>query len=368
MYISTLKLEHFRNYDGLELSFSQGTNLFYGDNAQGKTNILEAIYFCGTTRSHRTSRDRELISFGSDESHLRMEMSKMNIDYRIDMHLKKARAKGIAINGVSIRKAQELIGLGHFIFFSPEDLAIIKNGPSERRRFLDMELCQLDQVYVSSLSNYNKVLLQRNKLLKDLTFRPQDKDTLDIWDEQLIRYGSSLIRSREKFTEKLSEIILPIHEKLSGGREKICVGYEKNVSVDQFGQALADSREKDLYLKSTETGPHRDDLSFSVNGIDIRHFGSQGQQRSAALSLKLAEIELVRESTGDIPVLLLDDVLSELDTNRQHYLLDSIGEIQTFITCTGLEEYENSPVQIDRIFRVNDGSVSYLTKTETQQP
>ncbi len=357
MYISTLKLEHFRNYDGLELSFSRGTNLFYGDNAQGKTNILEAIYFCGTTRSHRTSRDRELIRFDADEAHLRMEMMKKDIDYRIDMHLKKARAKGIAINGIAIRKAQELIGLGHFVFFSPEDLGIIKNGPSERRRFLDMELCQLDQIYVSSLADYNKVLLQRNKLLKDLTFRPQDIDTLDIWDEQLVRYGSSLIRSREKFVEKLSEIILPIHEKLSGGREKICVGYEKNVSAEEFAQTLAAARDKDLYLKSTETGPHRDDLSFTVNGIDIRHFGSQGQQRSAALSLKLAEIELVKEATGDIPVLLLDDVLSELDTNRQHYLLDSIGEIQTFITCTGLEEYENSPVQIDRIFHVDNGSV-----------
>ena len=357
MYISTLKLEHFRNYDGLELSFSRGTNLFYGDNAQGKTNILEAIYFCGTTRSHRTSRDRELIKFDADEAHLRMEMMKKDIDYRIDMHLKKARAKGIAINGIAIRKAQELIGLGHFVFFSPEDLGIIKNGPSERRRFLDMELCQLDQIYVSSLADYNKVLLQRNKLLKDLSFRPQDIDTLDVWDEQLVRYGSSLIRSREKFVEKLSEIILPIHEKLSGGKEKICVGYEKNVSADEFARTLAAGRDKDLYLKSTETGPHRDDLSFTVNGIDIRHFGSQGQQRSAALSLKLAEIELVKEATGDIPVLLLDDVLSELDTNRQHYLLDSIGEIQTFITCTGLEEYENSPVQIDRIFHVDNGSV-----------
>ena len=357
MYISTLKLEHFRNYDGLELSFSKGTNLFYGDNAQGKTNILEAIYFCGTTRSHRTSRDRELIRFDADEAHLRMEMTKKDIDYRIDMHLKKARAKGIAINGIAIRKAQELIGLGHFVFFSPEDLGIIKNGPSERRRFLDMELCQLDQIYVSSLADYNKVLLQRNKLLKDLSFRPQDIDTLDVWDEQLVRYGSSLICSREKFVEKLSEIILPIHEKLSGGREKICVGYEKNVSADEFARTLAAGRDKDLYLKSTETGPHRDDLSFTVNGIDIRHFGSQGQQRSAALSLKLAEIELVKEATGDIPVLLLDDVLSELDTNRQHYLLDSIGEIQTFITCTGLEEYENSPVQIDRIFHVDNGSV-----------
>ena len=357
MYISTLKLEQFRNYDGLELSFSKGTNLFYGDNAQGKTNILEAIYFCGTTRSHRTSRDRELIRFDADEAHLRMEMTKKDIDYRIDMHLKKARAKGIAINGIAIRKAQELIGLGHFVFFSPEDLGIIKNGPSERRRFLDMELCQLDQIYVSSLADYNKVLLQRNKLLKDLSFRPQDIDTLDVWDEQLVRYGSSLICSREKFVEKLSEIILPIHEKLSGGREKICVGYEKNVSADEFARTLAAGRDKDLYLKSTETGPHRDDLSFTVNGIDIRHFGSQGQQRSAALSLKLAEIELVKEATGDIPVLLLDDVLSELDTNRQHYLLDSIGEIQTFITCTGLEEYENSPVQIDRIFHVDNGSV-----------
>ena len=362
MYISTLKLEHFRNYDGLELSFSRGTNLFYGDNAQGKTNILEAIYFCGTTRSHRTSRDRELIRFDADEAHLRMEMTKKDIDYRIDMHLKKARAKGIAINGIAIRKAQELIGLGHFVFFSPEDLGIIKNGPSERRRFLDMELCQLDQIYVSSLADYNKVLLQRNKLLKDLSFRPQDIDTLDVWDEQLVRYGSSLIRSREKFVEKLSEIILPIHEKLSGGREKIFVGYEKNVSAEEFAQTLAAGRDKDLYLKSTETGPHRDDLSFTVNGIDIRHFGSQGQQRSAALSLKLAEIELVKEATGDIPILLLDDVLSELDTNRQHYLLDSIGEIQTFITCTGLEEYENSPVQIDRIFHVDNGSVVCMSE------
>ena len=358
MYISTLKLEQFRNYDGLELSFSRGANLFYGDNAQGKTNILEAIYFCGTTRSHRTSRDRELIRFGSEEAHLRMEMSKKEIDYRIDMHLKKARGKGIAINGVPIRRAQELIGLGHFIFFSPEDLSIIKNGPGERRHFLDMELCQLDQIYVSALAGYNKVLLQRNRLLKDLGFRPQDMDTLDVWDEQLVRWGSDLIRAREKFVRKLDEIILPIHRRLSGGREDISVGYEKNVSAEEFADAVARGRDRDLYLKSTEVGPHRDDLRFTVNGIDIRHFGSQGQQRSAALSLKLAEIELVREASDDVPVLLLDDVLSELDTNRQHALLDSIGSIQTFITCTGLEEYENSPVQIDRIFHVTAGTVS----------
>lgn len=357
MYISTLKLDHFRNYDSLDLEFSSGTNLFYGDNAQGKTNILEAVYFCGTTRSHRTSRDSELILFGNEEAHLRMEMKKTTIDYRIDMHLKAGKSKGIAINGVSIRKAQELIGLGHFIFFSPEDLGIIKNSPSERRRFLDMELCQLDRVYVSSLASYNKVLQQRNRLLKDLSARPQDMETLDVWDEQLVKYGFVLIQARESFVSRLREIILPIHRKLSGGREEIEVGYEKNTDISGFADGVKRCRDKDLYLKTTGCGPHRDDLSFLVNGIDIRKFGSQGQQRSAALSLKLAEIELVKESTKDLPILLLDDVLSELDTGRQHCLLDSIGSIQTFITCTGLEEYQDSPVQIDRIFHVSEGAV-----------
>ena len=357
MYIRELKLDHFRNYDSLDLEFSSGTNLFYGDNAQGKTNILEAVYFCGTTRSHRTSRDSEMIRFGAGQAHLRMEMHKPSMDYRIDMHLKEGKAKGIAINMVPIRKAQELIGLGHFIFFSPEDLGIIKNGPSERRRFLDMELCQLDQFYVSSLSAYNKVLQQRNRLLKDLSFRPQDMGTLDVWDEQLVRYGSHLIRAREKFAGRLGDIIRPIHRKLSGGKEEIQTGYEKNTTPEHFAEDVKNSRGKDLFLKSTGCGPHRDDLRFMVNGIDIRKFGSQGQQRSVALSLKLAEIELVKESTNDLPVLLLDDVLSELDTGRQHYLLDSIGSIQTFITCTGLEEYQNSPVQIDRIFHVSEGKV-----------
>ena len=220
-----------------------------------------------------------------------------------------------------------------------------------------MELCQLDRIYVSSLASYNRVLQQRNRLLKDLSFRPQDMGTLDVWDEQLVRYGSVLIRSREKFGERLGEIIRPIHRKLSGGREEMETGYEKNTDIDGFAENVRKCREKDLLLKTTGCGPHRDDLSFSVNGIDIRKYGSQGQQRSAALSLKLAEISLVKESTGDLPVLLLDDVLSELDTSRQRHLLDSIGSIQTFITCTGLEEYQDSPVQIDRVFHIRDGAV-----------
>ena len=355
MIIKSIELHDFRNYEEAKIEFSPGTNILYGENAQGKTNILEAAYVSGTTKSHKGSKDREMIRFGMEEGHIRTLVSRKDMEYRIDLHLKKHRSKGIAINGAAIRKAQELIGLGHFIFFSPEDLGIIKNSPSERRRFLDMELCQLDRIYVSSLADYNKVLQQRNKLLKDLSLHPQDIDTLDVWDEQLVRYGSVLIRAREKFVGRLDEVIRPIHRKLSGGSEEIAAGYEKNTDVESFAGSIRKCRGRDMLLKTTGCGPHRDDLSFAVNGVDIRRFGSQGQQRSAALSLKLAEIELVRESTGDIPVLLLDDVLSELDTGRQHYLLDSIGDIQTFITCTGLEEYQNSPVRIDRTFLVRDG-------------
>lgn len=355
MHIDSLKLQNFRNYRDLDLEFSPGTNLFYGDNAQGKTNILEAVYVCGTTKSHRTSRDREMIRFGTDDAHLRMNMQKGEISYRIDMQLRLGKAKGIAVNMVPIKRAAELIGLGHFIFFSPQDLSIIRDSPAGRRKFLDMELCQLDRVYAASLISYNRVLDQRNRLLKTLRSDREDIRTLDVWDEQLVRYGSILIRTREAFTEKLSEIIAPIHEKLSSGREHLTVTYEKNVTEDEFADKVRQGRQRDLYLASTMNGPHKDDLTFMSDGVDLRHYGSQGQQRSAALSLKLAEIELVKDRTLDTPVLLLDDVLSELDASRQHALLESIGEIQTLITCTGIGEYEKSGFHIDRRFHVRDG-------------
>ena len=220
-----------------------------------------------------------------------------------------------------------------------------------------MELCQLDKVYVSALTSYNKVLEQRGKLLKTLSTDRRDMETLDVWDEQLVRYGSMIIRIRESFVQMLNEIIRPIHEKLSGGREHLNVRYEKNVEADAYASALEDGRQRDLYLCSTMTGPHRDDLVFLSDEVDLRHYGSQGQQRSAALSLKLAEIELVKKKAGDSPVLLLDDVLSELDAGRQQALLESIGDIQTFITCTGIEEYVRSGFHIDKRFHVQGGHV-----------
>lgn len=195
MIIESIKLEKFRNYNSLKLKFDSGTNIFYGDNAQGKTNILEAVYLCGTTKSHKGSKDREIIQFHEDESHIRMRLNKNGSAYKIDMHLKKNRTKGIAINGIPIRKASELFGIVNLVFFSPEDLNIIKNGPSERRRFIDMELCQLNKLYLFQLSNYNKIVNQRNKLLKDIAFHPEYLDTLDIWDQQMVQYGCKVSRN-----------------------------------------------------------------------------------------------------------------------------------------------------------------------------
>lgn len=358
MIIKSLELADFRNYETINISFDKGTNILYGDNAQGKTNILEAIYVSATTKSHKGSKDKEIINFNKEEAHIRTYLEKEDIEYRVDMHLRKNKSKGIAIDGQKIKKAADLLGLLNVVFFSPEDLAIIKNGPSERRRFADMELCQLDNFYLYNLNHYNKIINQRNKLLKDISFNPGLKETLNIWDSQLISFGSKIIERRKLFTEQLCEIIGSIHNKLSGEKEELIVKYEPDVTIEEFENRMKENQEKDIHYKMTQSGPHRDDFSFIVNGIDIRKFGSQGQQRTAALSLKLSEIELVKKMTKDTPVLLLDDVLSELDSSRQNYLLNSIGEIQTIITCTGLDEFVNNRFEINKIFKVSNGIIS----------
>ena len=358
MYIESLELKNFRNYEELSIVLDPGTNILYGDNAQGKTNVLEAVYLCGTTKSHRGSKDKEMIRFEQDESHIRMMVKKDGVSHKIDMHLKKNKAKGIAIDGIPIRKAAELFGIVNLVAFSPEDLNIIKNGPSERRRFMDLELCQLNKVYLQELTSYNKVLNQRNKLLKDIGFQPGLTDTLDVWDMQLVQYGEKIIQRRIRFIEEVNAIIGDIHHKLTGGRERISLSYEPGCGALSLEAALEKNRERDIRMKSTSVGPHRDDICFMAGGIDIRRFGSQGQQRTAALSLKLSEIELVRQIIKDTPVLLLDDVLSELDKHRQNYLLDSIHDIQTLITCTGLDEFVNHRFSINKVFHVQNGHVS----------
>lgn len=357
MILKSIELQNFRNYEQLQMEFDSGTNIIYGDNAQGKTNILESIYLSGTTKSHKGSKDREMIRFGCEESHIRTIVEKGSLKHQIDLHLKKNRSKGIAVNQIPIKKASQLFGILNLVLFSPEDLNMIKNGPSERRRFLDVELCQLDRVYLHNLTKYNKILNQRNKLLKDISFRPGLMDTLEIWDIQLVECGKHIIAARESFVHRLNDMILDIHQKLSGGRETLILKYEPDTLGEELEEKLKKCRERDLKLGQTGAGPHRDDLLFSVHDTDIRRFGSQGQQRTCALSLKLAELELVKESISETPILLLDDVLSELDSSRQNFLLNSIHDIQTIITCTGLDEFVKNRFHINKVFQVIEGHI-----------
>lgn len=358
MNIKKLDLVEFRNYENLSISFSTGVNILYGDNAQGKTNILEAIYMCSTTKSQKGSKEKEMIRFQKEEAHLRILIEKNEIERKIDMHLKRNKPKGVALDGIPVKKSSELYGIVNIVSFSPEDLYIIKNGPSDRRRFLDMELCQLDKVYLYHLMNYNKAVNQRNNLLRQIQFQSALEETLDLWDFQLVKYGCYLIHARKKFLLDLNEIIEEIHAKLSMSKEKLFMLYVPDVDEALFIESLKQSRKRDLQLKTTNKGPHRDDIIFTINGENIRRFGSQGQQRTTALSLKLAEINLVRKKISDTPILLLDDVLSELDRNRQLNLLNNIEDTQTVLTCTGLEELVNHRISIDKIFKIKDGTAT----------
>jgi DNA replication and repair protein RecF len=360
MVVESLNLEHYRNYQELSIDFTDGTNILYGDNAQGKTNILEALYVCSTTKSHRGSRDKDIIRFGEEEAHIKLLVRKKEVPYRVDMHLKKNKTKGIAINGLPIKRASELFGIVNVVFFSPEDLSIIKNGPSDRRKFIDIELCQLDKFYLHNIVNYNKIVNQRNKLLKDISnhFDRSLYDTLDVWDIQLADYGNKIIKRREEFIHQINEIIDGIHKNLSGGRESIELRYEPNTEAAEIYNGLIKNRDRDMKLKSTSVGPHRDDIGFYIKDIDIRKYGSQGQQRTAALSLKLSEIELVRKIIHDSPVLLLDDVMSELDSSRQNQLLNSLEGIQTIVTCTGLDEFVEHRISVNRIYRIINGTAN----------
>ncbi len=364
MIIKSLDLHNYRNYGRACIQFDKGINILYGNNAQGKTNVLEAIYLGITSKSHRASGDKELIAFGEEESHVKLLLEREGVENRIDIHIKKNKSKGIAVNSLALRKASDLFGIANVVFFSPEDLSMIKNGPAERRRFMDVELCQLSKIYLHAFMEYNKVLHQRNKLLKEIHFRSDLADTLEVWDLQLIKYGKELIRQRQDFVDRLKEKLYAIHYTLTEKKEKLEIFYDKNISEEDFAGKLEKERENDFRNKSTSVGPHRDDIGFFIASednrdrpIDVRKFASQGQQRTVALSLKLAEIELVKDLIGDYPILLLDDVLSELDYARQTKLLSSIKHIQTIISCTGVEDFISTNVSVDKIFKIVKGEV-----------
>ena len=355
MYLQNISLKAYRNITDLYMEFNPGVNIIYGENAQGKTNILESIYMCSTGRSHRSgSNDRDIIAFGSKEAHIRANTSHAD---RIDIHLSDNKKKEISVNGVSIQKLGDLFGIINVVFFGPQDLHLIQSGPGERRRFMDIELCQINNIYYYNLKRYYKLLKQRNNLLKIIQKDKKQLDMLDIYDIQLTESGIRLMKIRRSFTEKLNSFAKEMHSHISSGREKLCLEYKSDVTEEDFLSKLEKSHEKDIIYGSTSHGIHKDDIIFYINDVNARGFGSQGQQRSACLSTKLAEIELIKSERGENPVLLLDDVLSELDRLRQQSLIDAIGDIQTVITCTGIEDSIKNISSKSKIFNIKNGKM-----------
>ncbi len=363
MYIKKLHLINYRNYEELKLELNRNVNIFIGDNAQGKTNILESIYFCSLGKSHRTNRDKELINWNKDRTFVSLHISKIPLDKKIDISLLKDGKKGIVINNIKINKLSELLGVFNVVMFSPEDLKIVKDSPSFRRRFLDIELCKLSQKYFYSLVQYNKVLEERNTLLKN-----QNKgflNMLDIYDNQLADFGEYIVKKRMHYIAKMNDFGMKIHQEITDGKEEVSFLYEscavnsKDIKA-ALREELSKNRKKDIERRITSSGPHRDDFAIKINNIDTRNYGSQGQQRTVVLTIKFASLYIVKEEKGEFPVLLLDDVLSELDINRQRYILNSIVDVQTFITCTGIEGIKDHLKQDVSLFLVKNNQVERL--------
>ena len=360
MYIKHISLKGYRNLNEMTIDLKNGITIFYGANAQGKTNFLEAIYICSSGRSVRTKNDSQLIQFDALESHIQVLIQKENRNDKIDIHLKKENKKGIAVNGIPIKKLGDLFGICHAVIFSPEDLELIKEGPTQRRRFMDMEICQMNTVYYYNLQQYYRILKQRNHLLKEIQKKSALKDTLFVWDEQLIDMGKRIIASRKEFLEKLNEIASQKQKQLTGGKDELKIEYKPNSLENQLEEKIKRNLQRDILLGATQCGPHKDDILFLVNGNDVKKYGSQGQQRTTALSTRLAEIDLIETETKQKPILLLDDVLSELDKSRQSFLMESIGNLQAIITCTGIEDAIKSYIGQAYLFCVEQGNIQKI--------
>ncbi|MDD6647935.1 MAG: DNA replication/repair protein RecF [Firmicutes bacterium] len=359
MYIREIELKDFRNYRELKVSFSRHVNIFLGNNAQGKTNLLEGIYLNAMARSFKTTRDREMIRFGEDFCKIRTVSVTDDEEQTTEIVITKEGKKAIRLDGMKVSRTSQLLDRMYIIIFSPEDLKIVKDEPEKRRKFIDRELCQIKPGYYSDLSNYKKVLRQRNTYLKETDI---ESSVLDIWDFELAKYGSKVILKRKEFIDKINTISSRIHEGISGGKEKLELKYEPNIDFTEntekdYYDLLVSERNDDIRNRTTGRGPHKDDLKISGNGTDLRKFGSQGQQRTAALSLKLSEIRLIEEETGEKPVLLLDDVLSELDNERQTYLINSLGENQMFITTADLSGKVARSLPEGKVFKISSGNV-----------
>ena len=368
MKLTELNLHHFRNYDEAQVEFSPQINVLIGENAQGKTNLLESIYVLAMTRSHRTNNDRELIEFGKDAAQIKgtvqRELGSLKLELDIGKHGKKAKA-----NHLEKARLSEYLGQLNVILFAPEDLALVKGAPTVRRRFIDMEFGQVSPKYLHDLTQYRDILKQRNRYLKQLqSHEAQDQLYLEVLSEQLAAVGGAIISQRVKFLSELEGYAQELHQSITQGRENLTFEYSSAVkdastlTEVELSEALMDlyrqNQSKEIFQGTTLYGPHRDDVRFLINHKNVQTYGSQGQQRTTALSVKLAEIDLMKNQTGEYPILLLDDVLSELDGARQTHLLKTIQDmVHTFLTTPGLSDVARNLIKEPRIFHIRDGQI-----------
>lgn len=368
MKLTELNLHHFRNYDEAQVEFSPQINVLIGENAQGKTNLLESIYVLAMTRSHRTNNDRELIEFGKDAAQIKgtvqRELGSLKLELDIGKHGKKAKA-----NHLEKARLSEYLGQLNVILFAPEDLALVKGAPTVRRRFIDMEFGQVSPKYLHDLTQYQDILKQRNRYLKQLqSHEAQDQLYLEVLSEQLAAVGGAIISQRVKFLSELEGYAQELHQSITQGRENLTFEYSSAVkdastlTEVELSEALMDlyrqNQSKEIFQGTTLYGPHRDDVRFLINHKNVQTYGSQGQQRTTTLSVKLAEIDLMKNQTGEYPILLLDDVLSELDGARQTHLLKTIQDkVQTFLTTPGLSDVARNLIKEPRIFHIRDGQI-----------
>lgn len=369
MFVKTLQLEQYRNIEQLSLSTDASVNILIGPNAQGKTNILESLFVLALTKSHRTHKDKELIRFEQQHARLSAEINKKYGDVKLEMSI-SPQGKTAKLNGLEQKKLSGFVGSLNVVMFAPEDLEIVKGSPSIRRRFMDMEIGQVHPSYLHHLSQYQRIIAQKNTFFKKASASGDSASVmLDVWNEQLAACGVKIMKNRQNFISKLQKWADSIHASITSGKEEIQIYYkpsfdaedfqDETVLFNQFMIKLSQVKEQELRRGVCLIGPHRDDLSFSINGKDVYAYGSQGQQRTTALSLKLAELELIREEVGEYPILLLDDVLSELDRSRQTHLIETFqGKVQTFITTTGIESIESASIHKAKLFHVAQGEVT----------
>ena len=361
MFVKSIELKNFRNYTEREFEFSDGVNVFYGDNGQGKTNVLEALFLSSIGKSFRAKNDIEMIKEGADSFEVTVKTD-ADVQNEIKIFYNRNKQKRIFVGGLPIKKMGELMGLLPGVIFSPQNMSLLSQGPVERRKFMDMAICQLRPLYYFNLQNYNKVIRQKNAYLKDVTTGTADYTLLDVWNAQIAEFGAEIVKERRNYFEKLTPLVSDYHSYISGGHETVKIQYISTCAADkdEFYAKLESERKHEIKRHMALVGPQRDDIDVILEGTgDIKKYGSQGQQRTLVIAMKLAELDVLRDETGKSPILLLDDVLSELDDRRQKLLLGKITESQVFITCTDPKNIQNTSSLKEKSFFIKEENIVF---------